>query len=213
MFKNIFLVNLVIFACAMAPAAFAGKMELTTYYPSPYGEYENITSHRLTLGIAPGTAVATPAGILTFVGQAGVPSESTVPKNSTILSGSIFYDSGTGQFKYKNDKNEWECLSKPKLGNGSNSVSPGVAYAGDSSYRANTDGFVLAYVWCDMNGGFLGGNTDSNNPPTTIVAMVGHGSNFLYDYRRLMFPVKRGHYWKVTFSGTASPTIRWIPLE
>jgi hypothetical protein len=26
----------------MAPAAYAGKVELTTYYPAPYGEYKEI---------------------------------------------------------------------------------------------------------------------------------------------------------------------------
>ena len=37
-----FLLCLFAFFVALAPAAFAGKTELTTYYPAPYGEYQDL---------------------------------------------------------------------------------------------------------------------------------------------------------------------------
>jgi hypothetical protein len=44
MSKNIFLCSLLMLVLAMAPFASAGKVELTTYYPAPFGEYQNINS-------------------------------------------------------------------------------------------------------------------------------------------------------------------------
>jgi len=42
MAQKAFLFVLIVLVLAMAPSAFAGKMELTTYYPAPYGEYKDI---------------------------------------------------------------------------------------------------------------------------------------------------------------------------
>jgi hypothetical protein len=44
MFKNILLFSLIVFILAAAPSAYAGKVELTTYYPAPYGEYKELKS-------------------------------------------------------------------------------------------------------------------------------------------------------------------------
>jgi hypothetical protein len=42
MSKNILLCCLIVSILVMAPAAYAGKVELTTYYPAPYGEYKEL---------------------------------------------------------------------------------------------------------------------------------------------------------------------------
>jgi hypothetical protein len=42
MFWKIFLRTFIVLTVAMMPAAFAGKVELTTYYPAPYGEYSQL---------------------------------------------------------------------------------------------------------------------------------------------------------------------------
>jgi hypothetical protein len=42
MFQKIFLGALTLGVLTMAPSAYAGKMELTTYYPAPYGEYKQL---------------------------------------------------------------------------------------------------------------------------------------------------------------------------
>ena len=42
--KKSTLCTLVILAFIIIPTAFAGRVDLTTYYPSPYGEYQNLKS-------------------------------------------------------------------------------------------------------------------------------------------------------------------------
>ena len=42
--KKYILFALVISAFMIIPAAFAGRVDLTTYYPSPYGQYKNLYS-------------------------------------------------------------------------------------------------------------------------------------------------------------------------
>ena len=39
--KNV-LYGLILSVIILMPTAYAGKMELTTYYPAPYGEYKNL---------------------------------------------------------------------------------------------------------------------------------------------------------------------------
>ena len=42
MFQKIFFCTLGVLIFSIAPFAYAGKMELTTYYPAPNGEYKDI---------------------------------------------------------------------------------------------------------------------------------------------------------------------------
>ena len=42
MLQKIILSSLIVLALAITPSAFAGKVELTTYYPAPYGEYAQL---------------------------------------------------------------------------------------------------------------------------------------------------------------------------
>jgi hypothetical protein len=42
MFKRTFLLALTVLILGGVPSAHAGKMELTTYYPAPYGEYAEL---------------------------------------------------------------------------------------------------------------------------------------------------------------------------
>jgi hypothetical protein len=53
--KNIlagFFVSILVFALTFTPSAYAGKVELTTYYPAPYGEYTNLNvSGNVGIGI------------------------------------------------------------------------------------------------------------------------------------------------------------------
>ena len=54
--KKIFLYGLIVLVLALAPSAYAGKVELTTYYPSPYGEYKNLsTTENAAFASASGT--------------------------------------------------------------------------------------------------------------------------------------------------------------
>lgn len=58
MFQNTFLCSLIVLVFMMASSAYAGKVELTTYYPAPMGEYDTLKSNKLAVG----SAAVTPAG-------------------------------------------------------------------------------------------------------------------------------------------------------
>ena len=93
-------------------------------------------------------------------------------------------------------------LSNTKLGSWT-SGSPG--YAAGTAYLAATDGFVSASAI--LTNGIVTGYTDAANPPTTIVA-ASSGDPSGNKTLGICFPVKTGHYWKVT----SATTILWIPM-
>ncbi len=66
MFQKNSSISVLIFAFVFASSAYAGKVELTTYYPSPYGEYTTLTSTGnssfATGGGQVSIGTATPAG-------------------------------------------------------------------------------------------------------------------------------------------------------
>jgi hypothetical protein len=77
-------------------------------------------------------------------------------------------------------------------------------------YTAASDGFVMAQR--ENISADLVGYTDSNNPPTTQVAIEGLNSspeNDTKHYASIMFPVRSGQYWKVT----GATTVYWVPLS
>lgn len=46
------LLCLLVLAFEVAPAAYAGRSELTTYYPAPYGEYQDLeANHSLKMPV------------------------------------------------------------------------------------------------------------------------------------------------------------------
>jgi len=70
--RKIFFWSLIIFTCVMATSMYAGKVELTTYYPAPYGEYNQLSANKQTYAsdkVQPGTS-----GRIRLEPQAGDPS-------------------------------------------------------------------------------------------------------------------------------------------
>lgn len=59
MLKNTVLGFLMVLACTMTSTAYAGKVELTTYYPAPSGEYDALQSNQTCVGT---NCVATDVG-------------------------------------------------------------------------------------------------------------------------------------------------------
>lgn len=81
-------------------------------------------------------------------------------------------------------------------------------YVKDTVYQAETDLFVCVYGHMATDGGVFSCYTDSNNPPTTVVlhqSQPGSSGDFSHS---AMFPVKKGDYWKITFTDT--PTIKTL---
>lgn len=83
-----------------------------------------------------------------------------------------------------------------------------------------TDGLVLATVSASSNGSgaVISGLTDGSNPPTTQRArawMQRQDGTVALPDACLMFPVRKGDYWEVTYSlgsGTATNAVFFIPL-
>jgi hypothetical protein len=84
MFKKIFFSSTFVLTFLFVSNAYAGKVELTTYYPAPYGEYEDIRAKRLAVGPAT-QALPASQGNATFKPQTGDPSS----KTGAFASGSV----------------------------------------------------------------------------------------------------------------------------
>ena len=75
------------------------------------------------------------------------------------------------------------------------------------SQVAATDGIVTANGSGEIS---LSGYTDASNPPETIRQKT---SSVTGQYCSITFPVKKGHYWKVTGDGGGSVTsVFWLPV-
>jgi hypothetical protein len=90
-----------------------------------------------------------------------------------------------------------------------------VSKSKDTVYQAATDGFVTAYTtFTNVAQMTITGFSDANNPPTTVRAIqdiytyeVNTDSRYSWT---ITFPVKKGHYYKVTSTHTV--TMQWISL-
>jgi len=80
----------------------------------------------------------------------------------------------------------------------------------DSVYQAATDGFVVAYCNTSQGKQTLIGFTDSSNPPTTARCIVRNSGDA--EHMSIMFPVRKGDYYKATGSYFSTGAINWIPL-
>jgi len=103
-----------------------------------------------------------------------------------------------------------------------NNISVGNGFFGASanrsintSYLAATDGFVTAYTTQTGNmSNTITGYTDAASTPTTPVAVQSGGANqsdYNFHISCITFPVKRGHYYRVT-STTTLTSYKWIPM-
>ena len=83
----------------------------------------------------------------------------------------------------------------------------------DTVYQAATDLIVIAYAANATNGSGLTAYTDVSNPPTTARnAMFNRDATNNTDMS-VITPVKKGHYWKITKTGTTdTPAINVIPI-
>ena len=99
--------RLVLAGCLMiamifcSTAVFAGKMELTTYYPAPFGEYQELSANKLKVGSHTTTTTAVSAGATRFSDQI-----SGLADNEGVA-GDLYYDNSAKNFKY-HDGNNWK---------------------------------------------------------------------------------------------------------
>ena len=74
----------------------------------------------------------------------------------------------------------------------------------NTAYLAATDGFVISP---NATQSAKAGYSDGNNPPTTLRAQSPYGVG-VYDAASMMFPVRKGDYYKVT----GCTIVYWLPL-
>jgi len=82
----------------------------------------------------------------------------------------------------------------------------------NTEYQAFTDGFIVASLNNMPNdtAGTFDITVGSASPPTNIVCSQYTSTNIKGS---LTFPIKRGWYWKVNSSGTATPDVYFIPAN
>jgi len=84
------------------------------------------------------------------------------------------------------------------------------SYSSGSIYQAATDGFVVAYASTDTQDSDIVGYTDSSSNPSTVrIEQYGGGGGSVSGFT---MPVRKGDYWKVTYSQGGAPNINWMPL-
>ena len=86
-----------------------------------------------------------------------------------------------------------------------------------TNYEATTDGIVLAYTGLNSLAGsipcYIYGYSDSTATPTTLRQKQHDDSPFGEKTTCIMFPVRKGDYWRVEISSTYNGvTIFWLPL-
>ena len=172
-------------------AVFAGKVELTTYYPAPYGEYSSLSAAKSFI----------PPKLTTDERDA-----ISATSNPPLVQGMVIFNTTTNQLEVNKDGTATGWVSAvggpPQLGEyelkDANTV-----------YQAATSGFVVA---SSSSGGYYFIKSDDTNPPSTILCYA-EGDAWNASRPSATVPIKKGKYWKVETSSGATPAVRWIPLE
>ncbi len=124
MLRKIILSSLIVLAQAIEPSAFAGKVELTTYYPAPSGEYQTLnTTQEANFATQSGNV-----GIGTTNPQAKLDVNGTIRATDTSAggcsaaadAGKMRYNSSAGVMQYCVGASGWSALG----GNPSGMIAP-----------------------------------------------------------------------------------------
>jgi len=226
--KRILLVILVLSVASICYAADeTEEITLTTYYPAPYGDYnELLVSGNTYLAVDSGNV-----GIGTSSPQAQLDVSSTnsgfliprfadhaaiVANVTSPVEGMMVYNLAGHIIEYHNGTT-WIPMSGGGGGGATfgNWVNLTSSFVWGRSYGpVATDGFIALWAVGYHGGGGAVGYTDSSSNPTTRV--TGQGAGYVSFSNGIMMPVKKGDYWKIsrTHGGYgSSKTVRWIPLQ
>ena len=84
------------------------SITITTYYPSPYGVYNEMRANKMVIGDPDSSSTPTPSdGAVTFNPLSAAP--------TTFSEGSLYYDDSADNFKYY-DGSAWKEMGGPSLG-------------------------------------------------------------------------------------------------
>ena len=215
MFQKTIVVTILISVFVFPFSAYAGKVELTTYYPAPYGEYKTLKSTQdasfATSSGNVGIGTESPKAKLDVDGDGAV---IMVPrKNSTGdpsgVNGMIYYNAYDQKFRVF-ENGAWTNL----VGGGGAAVfGARQTLSLNSTYTAATDGLVVARISYTgaLGVGYIQGYVNGT---------VRAGASVFYNYipayyvtNSFTMPVRRGESYQVTLTGAGMVTdIYWVPL-
>lgn len=99
--RNYFFLGL--FVLLISSFVCAEELTITTYYPSPYGSYNELSTNRLRVG---DSSSSLDQGVIQFEGLSGDPSGGE---------GSLYYNDTSHKFRYK-DNTGWKDLGSASTG-------------------------------------------------------------------------------------------------
>ena len=92
------------------PECVTDTLEIETYYPSPYGYYEELRGDKIIVGDTDNSRIdethLPPSGTLTFEPK----SYAEITNTGTSYEGAIYYDSFDREFKYYDKNSSWQPL-------------------------------------------------------------------------------------------------------
>jgi hypothetical protein len=83
------------------------QLTITTYYPSPFGSYNELTTNRLAIGSS--ATMSGVNGVLSFQGLSGEDPISMIPANR-VTEGQIYYNSDRHEYRFFG-RNGWQSLT------------------------------------------------------------------------------------------------------
>ena len=88
------------------------------------------------------------------------------------------------------------------------------SYSPNTVYLAATDGIVTSFMQSSSAPyNRMYGYTDASTNPSTLVAVDATAANYWMDNGSITFPVRKGHYWKITYyDGYEALRIQFTPL-
>lgn len=103
LFKSIFLVSFLLFLCSVY--VFAEDITVTTYYPSPYGSYNQLATNRLAVGDTNTSgrldaADQPPEDGQIYTARSVIFKPQSSDPNANKVTGELIYNSSENKFKY-----------------------------------------------------------------------------------------------------------------
>lgn len=109
----------------------------------------------------------------------------------------------------------------PNIGNFPSRLGSYEAKSYNTTYQAETDGFVVAYIEIAAVGdiGWLDGKEGPNDPPDVVLARdycIYAAAEYRTEKASITFPVAKDRYWRVdrvVANGAPTAVVHWIPLS
>ncbi len=117
------------------PECVTDSLEIITYYPSPYGYYEELRGDKIIVGDSDNSYInetdLPPSGTITFEPK----SYAQITTEGTLYEGTVYYDSFDHEFKYYDEASTWQ-----PLGGGGDYWKPSVANTDNIYYNTGNVG-------------------------------------------------------------------------